>query len=78
MRGEPMRMRFADRPVMGVPVVGVVLMAVLVFERLVPMPSNQRMRERAVMIASTMPSLTRLAALATLSRGAIAVRERSF
>ena len=33
----PMRMRFADRPVMGVPVVGVVLMAVLVFERLVPM-----------------------------------------
>ena len=66
----PMRMRFTDRPVMGVPVVGVVLMAVLVFERLVPMPSNQRMRERAVMISSTMPSLTRLAALATLSRGA--------
>ena len=33
----PMRMRFADRPVMGVPVVGVVLMDVLVFERLVPM-----------------------------------------
>jgi hypothetical protein len=33
----PMRMRFADRPVMGVPVVGVVSMAVLVFERLMPM-----------------------------------------
>ena len=33
----PMRMRFADRPVMGVPVVGVVLMHVLVFERLVAM-----------------------------------------
>ena len=33
----PMRMRFADRPVMGVPVMRVVSMAVLVFERLVRM-----------------------------------------
>ena len=33
----PMRMRFADGPVMRVPVVLVVSMAVLVFERLVRM-----------------------------------------
>lgn len=33
----PMRMRFADRAVMRMPVVCVVSMAVLVFERLVPM-----------------------------------------
>jgi hypothetical protein len=33
----PMRMRFADRPVMPVPVVRVVSMTVLVFERLVRM-----------------------------------------
>ena len=33
----PMRMRFADRPLMCVPVVRVVSMAVLVFERLVRM-----------------------------------------
>ena len=33
----PMRMRFADRPVMRVPVVRVVSMTVLVFERLVRM-----------------------------------------
>ena len=33
----PMRMRFADRPVMHVPVMRVVSMAVLVFERLVRM-----------------------------------------
>ena len=33
----PMRMRFADRPVMRVPVMRVVSMAVLVFERLVRM-----------------------------------------
>jgi hypothetical protein len=33
----PMRMRFADRPVMRVPVMRVVPMAVLMFERLVRM-----------------------------------------
>ena len=33
----PMRMRFADRPVMRVPVMPVVAMTVLVFERLVRM-----------------------------------------
>ena len=33
----PMRMRFADRPIMRVPVVRVVPMAVLVLERLVRM-----------------------------------------
>jgi hypothetical protein len=33
----PMRMRFVDRPVMRVPVMRVVSMAVLVFERLVRM-----------------------------------------
>ena len=33
----PMRMRFAHRPIMRVPVMRVVPMAVLVFERLVPM-----------------------------------------
>ena len=33
----PMRMRFADRPIMRVPVMRVVPMAVLVFERLVRM-----------------------------------------
>ena len=33
----PMRMRFADRPVMRVPVMRIVPMAVLVFERLVRM-----------------------------------------
>ena len=33
----PMRMRFADRPVMRVPVMRVVAVAVLVFERLVRM-----------------------------------------
>ena len=36
----PMRMRFADRPVMRVPVVRVVSMVVLVFERLVRMLVN--------------------------------------